>query len=180
MEEFTCVDKCCTIKIKPYTLVKNPFDKVRRRRNKAGVFIHDPDTDKVLLVQSRGNFWGPPKGTMNLGETESECAVREVFEETGLEVDANSFLKATKIRNRAIYFYMEMKECDVNVQDHIKGNDANGIGWIKQSCLRKCIERGNISLSQHCRVVFSKFTKKNFPHSTFTIIGRKKKRSCFV
>lgn len=175
METFKCPTECCTIKVKMYTHTKEPVEKVRRRRGKAGVFIRDPKTDKVLLVQSRGNFWGPPKGTLNYAETERQCAVREVKEETGLYTSDDSFTKATKICNQAIYFYMEMDECDVTIQDHVIGNDANGIGWIKPDCLEQCIRNGNISLSQHCRIVFHKFQKREFPRSTFNIVGDKKR-----
>lgn len=174
METFICPNGCCKIKIKPYTTQKDQLEKLNTTRNKAGVFIYDPKTDKVLLIQSRGNFWGPPKGTLKYGESERQCAIREVKEETGLNISDNDFTKAVKIRGRAIYFYMEMDKCEVTVQDHIPGNDANGIGWIKPVCLKKCIENGNISLSQHCRIVFSKFQDKFFPQSTFIFVENKK------
>lgn len=167
MESFTCPNGCCIIKIKPYITSKDLFEKVRRRRKKAGVFIYDPKTNKILLVQSRGNLWGPPKGTIKYDETETECAIRETKEETGLIISSNNFTNAARIRNRAIYFYMEMDNCDVTVQDHIPGNDANGICWIKPDCLEKCIKNGNISLSQHCRIVFIRFQDKIFSHSAF-------------
>lgn len=167
MQTFTCPDKCCTIKIKPYINVRYPFEK-NRKCQKAGVFIYDPITDKVLLVQSRGRLWGPPKGTLHYEETERQCAVREVKEETGLDISADDFTQSTKICNRAIYFYLERGECEVNVQEHIYGNDANGICWIKPSCLKKCIDDGNISLSRHCRTVFSKFKNILFTQTSFT------------
>lgn len=174
METFTCPNGCCDIKIKPYIEPKDPFERVIRSKNKAGVFIYDPKTDKVLLVQSRGNFWGPPKGTLQYDESERQCAIREVKEETGLNISDYDFTKAIRIRNRAIYFYLEMDKCEVTVQDHIAGNDANGIGWIKPDCLKKCIENGNISLSQHCRIVFSKFQENFFPQSIFILTDNKK------
>jgi ADP-ribose pyrophosphatase YjhB (NUDIX family) len=179
METYKCPKGCCTIKIKPYTTAKDPLEKFRRRRRKAGVFIYDPETDKVLLVQSRGHLWGPPKGTLNYAETERLCAVREVKEETGIKISDDDFTRAIKIRNRAIYFYMEKPECYVEVQNHIRDNDANGVGWIKPDCLVKCIENGNISLSQHCRLVFKRFMDRGFPHSTFSMVGHKKCSSRF-
>jgi 8-oxo-dGTP pyrophosphatase MutT (NUDIX family) len=43
--------------------------------------------DKVLLIHHRGlNSWLAPGGHMSFGETPDECAVREVREETGLDV----------------------------------------------------------------------------------------------
>lgn len=163
MKNFICPNGCCTIKIKPYKKINAPFENFQKQRKKAGVFIYDPKKDKVLLVQSRGNFWGLPKGTIQSGETEIECAIREVKEETGLSITDN-FTKVVKIYNKGIYFYMEMEECDVNVQDHIYGNDANGICWIKLKCLEKCIENGDISLNKHCQIVFKKFKNKVFVH----------------
>ena len=180
MDTFTCPDGCCTIKIIPYTREKDPSKKVLRRRRKAGVFIYDPKTEKVLLVQSRGNFWGPPKGTMQYGESDRICAIREVKEETGLTISDDDFTRALKIYNRAIYYYMEMPECDVTVQTGVSKNDANGIGWIKTSCLEKFIVNGNICLSQHCRMTFRRFLDKELPHSTFIIVGKKKCGSKFL
>jgi bis(5'-nucleosidyl)-tetraphosphatase len=175
VEIFTCDKGCCSIKIHSYKSPKDPLEKVRRRRKKAGVFIYDPTSNKVLLVQSRGHWWGSPKGSMEYGETEVECAVREVKEETGLEISSNIFTRVTSIMNRSVYFYAELPTGDVNVQTHIQDNDANGICWINMDCLFQCIRNGNISLSQHCRLIFARFKGKAFPRSDFTLVSRKRR-----
>lgn len=174
METFKCPDGCCTLKIKHYITPNNLFDENRRHRRKAGVFIYDPKNDKVLIVQSRGHLWGLPKGTLKYGESERLCAVREVKEETGLNVSEDDFTKAVKIHNIAIYFYLEMDECNVCVQDDVFNNDANGVGWIKPHCLYKCVNNGNISLSQHCRIVFSRLKSIYFPTPSFVLVEKKR------
>jgi ADP-ribose pyrophosphatase YjhB (NUDIX family) len=139
------------------------------------VFIYDPHEDRVLLVQSRGHLWGPPKGTLNIGEQERHCAVREVKEETGLDISPDDFTKAVKIRNRAIYYYLEMDTCDINVQDSMEDNDANGITWMKMGCLENAISDGNIVLNHYAKIVFHKLKGKKFLKSNWTLVQRKKK-----
>lgn len=157
---YSCLDNCCEIRIERYIPVfHHKHD--NRRRYKAGVFICDPTTKRILLVQSRGHLWGPPKGTMNDNETIEECAIREVKEETGLDVDPRNFTECVSIKNRATYYYMEMSQCPVEVQNHIPGNDANGIGWIKIDCLDKLIKSDNLSINQHCRHIIQKFLNRD-------------------
>ena len=47
------------------------------------------EKDKVLLIQQIEGNWGFPKGHMEVGETEVETAIREVKEETNLDVEIN-------------------------------------------------------------------------------------------
>jgi len=174
MQVLTCKEGCCTIKANPYINSKRIHYKIRKKRLKAGVFIYDPDTEKILLIQSRGNLWGPPKGTLKIGELEIDGSIREVFEETGLIISNSGLIKKTVIQNRASYYYLEKPECIVNIQDHIKGNDANGIGWVKPKCLKTFIMNGNISITHHCRIVFKRFLNYEFPYSNFILVKRKK------
>ena len=171
-----CRDKCCKIFIKEYQPIPRYFN---RNYRKAGVFIYDPKEDRVLLVQSRGHLFGPPKGSLNIGEQERQCAVREVKEETGLTISSDDFTKAVKIKNRAIYYYLEMDTCDIYVQDsklhNINDNDANGITWIKMKCLEHAISDGNIVLNHYAKIIFRVLMKKTFPKSNWTIVARKKK-----
>jgi ADP-ribose pyrophosphatase YjhB (NUDIX family) len=156
-----CPNNCCNLSIKPYCKKPSFFDR-RIRRQKAGVFIYDPLKDKVLLIQSRGNLWGPPKGTLDRDETYDRCAIREVKEETGLDVDQEQFLCSISIRNKAVYYFIKFDECDVSVQDHIYGNDANGIGWVKIDCLNELIRDGKITLNSHCKIAFQRFLNVSF------------------
>lgn len=173
--KYTCLKKCCDIFLtEPNTNFINK--KKRGQCRKAGVFIYDPDKEKVLLVQSRGQLWGPPKGTLEVeqGEQSCECAIREVKEETGLDIDSVNFSKAIKIKNKALYYYMEMKSCDIGLQTENKENDANGITWIKLSCLKDCCESGHIVTNEHCKILLKKFLGFIVPRSEFIKVKRRK------
>ena len=41
---------------------------------------------KVLVVKQTSGFYGFPKGHVEIGETEKETAIREIKEETGLDI----------------------------------------------------------------------------------------------
>ena len=166
MSAFPCHNGCCMIQREPY--VKKVHDSViRRRMMKAGAFMDDPIEDRVLLVQSRGRLWGCPKGTSNVDESIVHCAIREVKEETGLDIEEKDFKRVIKVQNKAVYYYIERPVCDVQIQNTVPDNDANGICWIKPTCLENGIRNGDISVSQHCRALFRKILKIVLPeHST--------------
>lgn len=171
MQIHYCRVGCCKVKIKPYHNKKYKYYKNNYR--KAGVFIYDPYQDRVLLVQSRGHLFGAPKGTLNLGEHNIHGAIREVKEETGLDISSKNFTNFIRIRNKAVYYYLEMPTCEVCIQNSIEDNDANGITWIKVDCLSDAIENGNIVLNNHTKILFHRFLGKKFPKSNWTIVKRK-------
>lgn len=51
------------------------------------------DQDEILLQERTDSLrWGLPGGLMELDESIQDCAIREVFEETGLEVELVRFI----------------------------------------------------------------------------------------
>jgi 8-oxo-dGTP pyrophosphatase MutT (NUDIX family) len=105
-------------------------------------------------------LWGAPKGSLEYKENHFTCAIREVKEETGLDISNMNINKYTKIQNKAVYYYVNIKEIDVSVQDSLnkdEQNDANGITWIDIKCLNELISNGSMCVSQHCRILFRKF-----------------------
>lgn len=60
-----------------------------------GVAWRDVDGKRqILLIRQfkKKQTWGIPKGHMNEGETLEQCAIREIFEETGVRVTLNDRL----------------------------------------------------------------------------------------
>ena len=52
----------------------------------AVVFTREGGTVKYVIIRSPEGFYGYPKGHMEPGETEEQTALREIKEETGLDV----------------------------------------------------------------------------------------------
>ncbi len=92
-------------------------------------------------------------GSLEDGESEIECAIREVIEETGITITEEVLTRPPiRICNSVTYFYLEMNECSIKIEKNDQ-NDATGIAWIKPECLKKSIESGNITLTSHFRIL---------------------------
>ncbi len=58
-----------------------------RREKSAGAVVYNPQTRKYLLLHYPTGHWDFPKGHVEPRESEVKTAKREVFEETGLDVE---------------------------------------------------------------------------------------------
>ena len=154
----TCPNKCCDIYTTKYVRYDNKEkDKTKYNKNKGGVVLFDPINNKVLLVQSRGNLWGFPKGTSEEGEDFQTCAQRELKEETGIHICKSLLTNHIYINSKVIYYYLEenYKNYPVQVQKDDK-NDANSIGWINLRCLQYMCENNIIKLNYQAKKAIRK------------------------
>jgi 8-oxo-dGTP pyrophosphatase MutT (NUDIX family) len=94
----------------------------------AVVFCQKENSIKYLLVCEHGGYWVFPKGHMEEGETEHETALREIKEETGLDVTFIEGFRVTDEHNLAregrpntikqtVYFLAKYKEQDFVAQE---------------------------------------------------------------
>lgn len=71
--------------------------------------LYNNKEELLLLCRNKGPLgWGLPGGKIDPGETPSEAAVRELFEETGIQLDVTgiSFVKMSKSSdNRLVYVF---------------------------------------------------------------------------
>ena len=95
-----------------------------RREKSCGCVIINNEGKVLLVYETTANFWGFPKGHVEIGETEIETAKREVYEETGLDVDVlEKFRYVTKykifrsINKTAILFPARPKTNKVVIQE---------------------------------------------------------------
>lgn len=55
------------------------------------------EKNEILLVHHNAGHWGLPKGHMEEGETEVDTAIREVKEETNIDVEVNEKFRYTQM-----------------------------------------------------------------------------------
>ncbi len=88
------------------------------------IYKVNENNHKVLLVKNHnGRYWSFPKGHVEKGETEEETAIREIKEETGLDVEiVDSFREVSdycpfgRIKKRVVFFMAQTFSTDVKVQ----------------------------------------------------------------
>jgi ADP-ribose pyrophosphatase YjhB (NUDIX family) len=106
-----------------------------------GIVLRGQSNDREILLVGReqhyrGNqLWALPKGTPIAGESAQQTALREVREETGIEVAITgyagvitySFLeRGTRFRKRVAYYTMVAIGGDPSLHDH----EYDYVGWF--------------------------------------------------
>src|SRR6056300_615638 len=153
--KLNCSRGCCTLDIGDYkssNLITRP-----RNNSKAGGLIYDRATNSILIIQSYGNLWGAPKGTLELDETPENGAIREIMEETGLVIDKNTLGDMLIIDDTSTYYLIEHERCDVSIQNDVVDNDVNSIGWVNLDCLKKFVDDSVIKLTKHTELILKHF-----------------------
>lgn len=136
---------CCNFLTWDYVPLKNHYTDSRRdTRSAGGILIH---SGRVLIVQSRSNKWGFPKGGFERGESASQCAKREVLEETSFNVWFGKDDPSLKHKNTTFYIkHLQSKPPKIDTKYLQKpGNDCTGIGWIRLTCLKKMVNGKKIT-----------------------------------
>ncbi|TDF39976.1 dihydroneopterin triphosphate diphosphatase [Alteromonadaceae bacterium M269] len=131
-----------------------------KRAESVLVLIHDKD-QHVLLLQRDDDplFWQSVTGTMEGDETPTETALREVFEETGIDIQAKGYqlvdcrhTSQYEIRERWLHRYppgtkFNTEYCfalSVERTDHIKLTEHLAFGWYsKEEAIKKAWSDSN-------------------------------------
>ena len=98
-----------------------------------GIIIFNKDLTKTVLVETNREWKSFPKGKRERGESDFECAVREVKEETGLTVDnlkiSEEYLdeSSNKGNGATRYFVGQIK--DENVEFKFDENELKSVQW---------------------------------------------------
>ena len=127
------------------------------------IIIHKANVDnyKVLLVKNHnGRYWSFPKGHVEKGETEEETAIREIKEETGLDVEiVDSFREVSdycpfgRIKKRVVFFMAQTFSTDVKVQKE----EIDSYIWVDLNDVHnKCTYDNDLRVIKKARANISK------------------------
>ncbi len=105
------------------------------------IFYKTKQNTKILLVKNNnGRYWSFPKGHIEDSETEQETAVREIKEETGLDVtivkgfrEISEYCPFGKIRKRVVFFLARAFTDNVKIQEE----EIDSYIWVDLQQARK-------------------------------------------
>lgn len=103
----------------------NDFLKYKIRVPVRGAILLNNTYDKCILVKGWKNSsgWGFPKGKINKNELDTDCAIREVFEETGFDIS-----KLLQPKD-----YIEITLCEQNIRLYIIENVPSDTNFTAQT-----------------------------------------------
>ena len=111
------------------------------------IFYKTKQNTKILLVKnSNGRYWSFPKGHIEEGENEQQTAIREIKEETGLDVtlfngfrEISEYCPFGKIRKRVVFFLAQAFTDNVKIQEE----EIDSYIWVDLQQARKMCSYDN-------------------------------------
>lgn len=179
--EITCFRKCnCVLK----TIEKSNeeiYNDEMQTENKQGAGVCVISPKGILLSQSHNLFWGIPKGLLETNETIIECALRELYEETGLQFKEHDLCKipiecsiyhkendysmellnSEKLTwifkynhlNRTVFIFFVILDDIIELKSNNLSNDSTGFGFIHPRCILELVYSNKIRLNYFTRIL---------------------------
>jgi len=96
---------------------------------KSGVILKNTKTNSLLMIKGvQSQLWGFPKGSSEVGETDIECAKRELYEETGIRIKLDK-RKTIKIYCRNYYLVEgDFSSLKPQIQDN---SEIEDVKWVR-------------------------------------------------
>jgi mutator protein MutT len=91
--------------------------------------------DQILMIRRgrgpAGGLWSIPGGRVELGETTAEAIVREMAEETGLEVMCDEFVGwVERIGEGYHHVILDFRVTVISLDPPFAGDDAAEVAWV--------------------------------------------------
>jgi 8-oxo-dGTP pyrophosphatase MutT (NUDIX family) len=104
----------------------------RQRRSAGAIILSNNGTQCLLVKQKEGQRWSLPKGSCLELESLEMCMKREVFEETGLELDrCRHFVKGKQRWKRYMVYIVRLLDPVESITLCIRDNaEIDGVQWI--------------------------------------------------
>ena len=116
-----------------------------------GIICMTPENRFLLVKGRKSGKWSFPKGHRNRGELAIECALRELYEETGISLTTpltypKSFV-FSKDNSGPEYFIIDVeRELDTQINDN---REITEVGWFSLEEIRGL--NGNIDITRFLR-----------------------------
>jgi len=104
------------------------FQSYRPQDQKVFGIIAISKTNRILLVKGRErNKWSFPKGHLQKKETSFDCALRECYEETGINYRNLEYESHRKLTSGTYFIYRNIDEEAPIIQDW---NEVCDVAWV--------------------------------------------------
>ncbi len=112
------------------------------------IVFNDLSKERYFLVikNTNGKYWGFPKGHIEVGETEEQTAIREVKEETNLDVTildgfrkTNSYQIGKRINKKVVIFLAKTNSKNVKIQH----DEVEKFKWLKRKDVYAALNHQN-------------------------------------
>lgn len=128
------------------------------------IFHKSKQNTKILLVKNNnGRYWSFPKGHIEGNENEQQTALREIKEETGLDVtllkgfrEVSEYCPFGKIKKRVVFFLAQAFTDNVKIQEE----EIDSFIWVDLQQARKLCTYDN-----DLRIIDKAETAIHFMHS---------------
>lgn len=130
------------------------------------VFYLKDNKEQILLIKhSNSGHWSFPKGHVEQGETEVQTAVREIKEETGVDVDIDTRFREVvtyspkkDVIKDVIYFFAVAKGYETQKQE----SEVSEVRWVDADKVLRCVSYRNDKDLVTKAIRFYKQHKKEF------------------
>ncbi|MGA8845714.1 MAG: NUDIX hydrolase [Nocardioides sp.] len=102
----------------------------------AGVVVFRPGRRVLLIHRPKYDDWSFPKGKLDRGEHPTAAAVREVAEETGLQVRLGAPLASQRYaleergRHKTVHYWVGRPVGDDDVSGYLSNDEIDAVEWV--------------------------------------------------